>query len=164
LQKSIDKLKDVFTDLRQRLSVILSKIPSVKQSEPIQTDEEMISSTARIAKPRLPKTKPIRRRSRHKVYRLKGYTTVAKVNRKRQAERQQRLLRRALLFIIVIFAVILMYNYINPFKNIAEFYRFIGISSISDIITGTTTGPSTTIESETETEPSVEESISTTSS
>jgi hypothetical protein len=89
------------------------------------------------------KSKPIRRRSREKVYRLRGYTTIAKVNRKRQSERQQRFLRRVLIFIIVVLIVILLFNLYNPIKDLTEWYRIIGIKDISDLTSSTTTLPGT---------------------
>jgi hypothetical protein len=97
-----------------------------------------------------PRHKPIRRRSRVKVYRLKGYTTVAKVNRKRQSERQQRLLRRTLVFIIIVLLMILLFNLYNPIKDLTEWYRIIGINDLTDLTkdnplgtTSQTSAPST---------------------
>lgn len=89
------------------------------------------------------KTKPIRRRGREKVYRLKGYTTIAKVNRRRQSERQQRFLRRLMIGIIVLLLVVLVYNLYNPFTNLGEWYRIIGVKDIKDI-TSSQSRPSTT--------------------
>ena len=147
-QKFSGKVKTIIADVRLYVRDLTGKKAGKKQPSAEEPDEIKSSSTARIASPRSAKTRPIRRRGRQKVYRLKGYTTLAKVNHKRLAERQQRLLRRALLFIIVIVSVILMYNYINPFKNIAEFYRFIGISSLSEIITGKTNSTMTIVTTE----------------
>lgn len=134
-------IKAFYADIVQRFSDLTVKKGSSQNTSPEETDDQPVRPAARSTSSKVMKSKPIRRHGRQKVYRLKGYTTVAKVNRKRQAERQQRLLRRALLFVIVIVAIILMYNYINPFKNIAEWYRFIGVSSLSEIISGKTTGP-----------------------
>jgi len=162
------RIQTVYNGLKERVSLLLKRYTGQKPTDlSDEADDDHLRQTARQAVPKTKKAKPIRRRGRQKVYRLKGYTTVAKVNRKRQAERQQRLLRRALLFVIVIIAVILMYNYINPFKNIAEFYRFIGISSLAEIITGKTTTQTTidlsieTTESESSSTDS-EESLTTT--
>jgi len=151
MSKILARIQYVYIDLKERVRSLLTRYVGQTPSELSEdADDELLRQTARQAMPKARKPKPIRRRSRQKVYRLKGYTTVAKVNRKRQAERQQRLLRRALLFVIVIVAIILMYNYINPFKNIAEWYRFVGISSLAEIITGkTTTQPTTELTVET---------------
>lgn len=150
-KKILARIQSVYNVLKERASLLLNRYTGHKSSELAEeADDDQLRQPARLAVPKMKKAKPIRRRGRQKVYRLKGYTTVAKVNRKRQAERQQRLLRRALLFVIVIIAIILMYNYINPFKNIAEWYRFIGISSLAEIITGkTTTGTTIDLSSET---------------
>ena len=79
------------------------------------------------------KIPPIKRRSRQRVYRLKGYTTVAKVNRKHQAEMQQQFLRKVLLYISIILMVIILFSIYNPFRDMSEWYRIIGISDLSDL-------------------------------
>ena len=85
----------------------------------------------------------IRRNSRERVYRLKGYTTVAKVNRKRQSEKRQRLLRRVLISIIALLTLILLFQLYNPFKDLTEWYRILGVDSFSELIENpTATGTS----------------------
>jgi len=76
----------------------------------------------------------IRRNSRERVYRLKGYTTVEKVNRKRQSEKRQRLLRRILISIIALMTLILLFQLYNPFKDLTEWYRILGVDSFSELI------------------------------
>jgi hypothetical protein len=86
---------------------------------------------------------PIRRRSRQRVYRLKGYTTVAKINRRRQSERQQRFLRQLLIILIIVLTMILLFNLYNPIKDLGEWYRIIGIKDLSDLAGGTATSQTT---------------------
>ncbi len=73
----------------------------------------------------------IRRVGQERVYRLKGYTTVAKINRKRQAERQQRLLRRLLFFFFALLLAVLLANIYNPIQDLSEWYRIIGIRHLN---------------------------------
>lgn len=75
----------------------------------------------------------IRRLGKERIYRLKGYTTVAKINRKRHAERQQRFLRKFLFLIISFLILILLFTIYNPFKDLSELYRIIGIKDFSDL-------------------------------
>jgi hypothetical protein len=91
-----------------------------------------VHSMAQIPR-RRKKTPPIRRTGRQRVYRLKGYTTVAKVNRKHNAELQQQLLRKLLLFIGVILLLIILFHLFNPVSDLSELYRIIGISDIADL-------------------------------
>ena len=91
------------------------------------------SQPARKQKPIRRKTPPIRRRSRQKVYRLKGYTTVAKINRKYQMESQQRFLRQLLLIIGIILALVLLFEMYNPIRDLSEWYRIIGISDLGGL-------------------------------
>jgi Fe2+ transport system protein B len=79
------------------------------------------------------KIRPIRRRNRQRVYRLLGYTTVSKINSRRKSEKRQRLLRQVLLFLIIIFVIILLFHLYNPIRDLAEWYRIIGIKDIKEI-------------------------------
>ncbi|NLC83679.1 MAG: hypothetical protein GX749_01180 [Ruminococcaceae bacterium] len=81
----------------------------------------------------------IRRNTREKVYRLKGYTTVAKVNRKYASERRQRILRRILTIIIAILTLILLFKLYNPFTDMGEWSRIFGIDSLNKTETSRTT-------------------------
>ena len=74
----------------------------------------------------------IKRVGQERVYRLKGYTTVAKINRKRQSERQQRFLRRVLLVLFGVLLAILLANVYNPIKDFSEWYRIIGVRHLTD--------------------------------
>jgi hypothetical protein len=78
--------------------------------------------------------KAIRRVGQERVYRLKGYTTVAKINRKRQSERQQRFLRRLLLILFAVLLAILLLNVYNPIQNLSEWYRIIGVKHLGDAL------------------------------
>jgi hypothetical protein len=86
--------------------------------------------------------KAIRRVGQERVYRLKGYTTVAKINRKRQSERQQRFLRRVLLILFGLLLAILLLNIYNPIQDLSEWYRIIGVKHLGDVINlGTSATP-----------------------
>lgn len=86
--------------------------------------------------------KAIRRVGQERVYRLKGYTTVAKINRKRQSERQQRFLRRVLLILFGLLLAILLLNIYNPIQDLSEWYRIIGVKRLGDVINlGTSATP-----------------------
>ena len=111
-------------------SVLASLIPGLRQF--------MISYRKRRKADR-----SIRRNTRERVYRLKGYTTVAKVNRKRQSENRQRLLRRFLIVIIAFLAIILLFQIYNPFKDMTEWYRILGIDSLDDLTVESTTDQTT---------------------
>ena len=88
----------------------------------------------------------IKRVGQERVYRLKGYTTVAKINRKRQSERQQRFLRRVLLVLFGFLLAILLANVYNPIKDFSEWYQIIGVRHLTD------TAPTTTASIITETQ------------
>lgn len=75
----------------------------------------------------------LRRTGRERVYRLKGYTTVAKINRKRSAERQQRYLRKFLFVFIAVLIIILLFTIYNPFKDLSELKKILGIESVDDL-------------------------------
>lgn len=84
--------------------------------------------------PKKEKTPPIRRQTRQRVYRLKGYTTVAKVQRRHQAELQQQLLRKVLLFLGLLLTLIILFQIYNPFRgDRTEWYRIIGISEFAEL-------------------------------
>ena len=66
----------------------------------------------------------------HRVFRLKGYTTVGKINRKFKQERQQRLLRNALTTLMVIILLIILVAIYNPFRDMSEFKKISGEDSL----------------------------------
>ena len=98
-----------------------------------QTARFMAFVSQAVRRQRVRQKQKIRRHSVERVYRLKGYTTVAKINRKRQAERQQRFLRKFLFLIIALLIFIFLFTMYNPFKDLTELYRIIGIDDFSDL-------------------------------
>lgn len=74
----------------------------------------------------------------HRVFRLKGYTTVGKINRKFKQERQQRLLRNALTTLMVIILLIILVAIYNPFRDMSEFRKISGEDSLYKNRTTTT--------------------------
>lgn len=94
--------------------------------------QEAIGQTMRAYRKRRAADRSIRRNSRERVYRLKGYTTVAKVNHKFASERRQRLLRRILTLIIISLTLILLFQLYNPIRDLSEWYRIIGIDSLDN--------------------------------
>ncbi|MHB8963603.1 MAG: hypothetical protein ACYC5K_10680 [Saccharofermentanales bacterium] len=74
-----------------------------------------------------PKTKNRRGFNKPRVYRLRGYTTTSKVDKKVRAEQNQRLIRNflvAAVFVLIIAILLIIYN---PLKDIKELFRMIGI-------------------------------------
>jgi hypothetical protein len=65
---------------------------------------------------------------RPRVYRLKGYTTLRKVNRKLRAGRAQRSLWKVLLVALVVMAAAYFLLRLNPFQDMTEIFRMIGIA------------------------------------
>ncbi|NLV47283.1 MAG: hypothetical protein GXY22_01340 [Clostridiaceae bacterium] len=84
------------------------------------------------------KTRPIRRKSRQRVYRLQGYTTVSKINSRRKSETRQRFLRELLLILMIVVVVVILFYIYNPFKDLTEWYRIIGIDDLQDLAGKTT--------------------------
>lgn len=65
----------------------------------------------------------------HRIYRLKGYTTVDKVNRKYQQQKFQRTLRNLLTTIMIIIVLVILFILYNPFKDKAEWKKITGMDS-----------------------------------
>jgi len=65
-----------------------------------------------------------------RVFRLKGYTTIGKINRKFKHERQQRLLRNVLTTLMIIILLIILFAIYNPFKDMKEFRKISGEDSL----------------------------------
>jgi len=65
----------------------------------------------------------------HKLYRLKGYTTVDKVNRMYQHQKYQRTLRNLLTSIMIAIALIILFVLHNPFKDTQEWKKITGMDS-----------------------------------
>lgn len=66
------------------------------------------------------------KRTGHRIYRLKGYTTVDKINRKFQQERNQRSLRNLLTFLMIVILLVILIAIYNPFNNIDELKKITG--------------------------------------
>jgi hypothetical protein len=65
---------------------------------------------------------------RPRIYRLKGYTTLRKVNRKLHAGRAQRSLWKVLIFALVVLAAAYFLLRLDPFRDMSEIFRMIGIA------------------------------------
>ncbi len=78
------------------------------------------------------------RKAGHRVFRLKGYTTVGKINRKFKQERQQRALRNILTTLMIILLLIILFVIYNPFKDMSEFRKISGEDSLYKNRTTTT--------------------------
>lgn len=69
-------------------------------------------------------------KSGHRIYRLKGYTTVDKINRKFQQERNQRTLRHLLTLLMIIILLVVIFAIYNPFTNMEELKKISGENSL----------------------------------
>ena len=136
-------LRNVYLLIKQKISVLF-EYQKKNQTARSETTIQNVRSSGIAAASARKKAGRIRRHGRQKVYRLKGYTTVAKINRKRQSERQQRFLRRLMIGIILILVLILLFYLYNPIKNIDEWYRILGIDKLSDLTQATSTTPAGT--------------------
>ena len=68
-------------------------------------------------------------RSGHRIYRLKGYTTIDKINRKFMQERRQRTLRNLLTFLMVLIFLVILFVIYNPFTDMNELKKITGENS-----------------------------------
>lgn len=64
-----------------------------------------------------------------RVYRVKGYTTQAKIQRKFNQEKQQRFLRNLLMVILFIVVVVILFVIYNPVKDIIDVRKMLGMDS-----------------------------------
>lgn len=62
-----------------------------------------------------------------RVYRLRGYTTTTRVDKKVHAEQNQRTLRNILVAAICALILVVLLIVFNPFKDLREIFRMIGI-------------------------------------
>lgn len=69
------------------------------------------------------------KRTGHRIYRLKGYTTVDKINRKFAQERAQRTLRNILTFLMIVILLVILFVIYNPFTNVDELKKISGEKS-----------------------------------
>jgi hypothetical protein len=65
-----------------------------------------------------------------RVYRLKGFTTVARITRKFHQENRQRKLRNLLTVLVIIIFVVVMLIIYNPIKDIPEWRKILGVDSL----------------------------------
>ncbi|MFA6736604.1 MAG: hypothetical protein WCR87_06780 [Saccharofermentanales bacterium] len=62
-----------------------------------------------------------------RVYKLRGYTTVSRVDKKINREQTHRLLRNFLVAAVFVLVIAILLLIFNPLKDIKEFFRMIGI-------------------------------------
>ncbi|MDD2213927.1 MAG: hypothetical protein PHR21_05220 [Oscillospiraceae bacterium] len=70
----------------------------------------------------------LRRQGPNKIYRLKGYTTVTRVNRKRRRERLKRHTHNLISFAVIILALILLFIWLNPLPRLQDLLHALGFS------------------------------------
>ncbi len=126
------------TNNMQKTSLNLEKATSAVGTS-VMSLWTSIKHAFRAYRKRRANDRSIRRDSRERVYRLKGYTTVAKVNRRFASERRQRILRRILTVIIAILTLILLFKLYNPFTDLDEWSRIFGIDSLGKTTTARAT-------------------------
>ncbi len=73
------------------------------------------------------KLKKIKFKRKPRVYMLRGYTTISRVEKKYNSEQNQRLLRNVLVGAIFALLISLLLILFNPFKDIKEIFRILGI-------------------------------------
>ncbi len=78
-------------------------------------------------------TARIRRTDRERVYKLRGYTTFEKVNAKRKAQRRFKLAQRILITVLCIGSLGYIAFSNNPFTDVDELLRIIGIRNTVSI-------------------------------
>lgn len=62
-----------------------------------------------------------------RVYKLRGYTTTSRVDKKVRAEQNQRLLRNFLVAAVFVLVIAILLIIFNPLKDLKEFFRMIGL-------------------------------------
>ncbi len=62
-----------------------------------------------------------------KVYKLRGYTTTSRVDKKVRSEQNQRTLRNILVAAICALILTILFIVFNPFRDLKEIFRMIGI-------------------------------------
>ncbi len=68
----------------------------------------------------------VKRHGRQKVYRLKGYTTVARVNRKRRREYIRRQRNVLIISVLIIVVIIMIFMWIDPVPKIRDLLQDLG--------------------------------------
>ena len=64
---------------------------------------------------------------RPKIYKLRGYTTASRVNKKIRGEQTRRVLRNFLFAAVFVLIIAILLIIFNPLKDIKELFRMIGI-------------------------------------
>lgn len=64
-----------------------------------------------------------------RIYRLKGFTTVARIKRKFKQENRQRKIRNLLTVMVIILFIIILLVIYNPIKDIPEWRKILGLDS-----------------------------------
>lgn len=62
-----------------------------------------------------------------RVYKLRGYTTTSRVDKKVKAEANHRLIRNFLVAAVFVLIIAILLIIFNPLKDIQELFRLIGI-------------------------------------
>ncbi|MHB1452567.1 MAG: hypothetical protein ACYCYM_01255 [Saccharofermentanales bacterium] len=62
-----------------------------------------------------------------RVYKLRGYTTTSRVDKKVRSEQNQRLLRNFLVAAVFVLIIAILLIIFNPLKDLRELFRMIGI-------------------------------------
>ncbi|MDI9469602.1 MAG: hypothetical protein QM296_05270 [Bacillota bacterium] len=68
----------------------------------------------------------LKRTGRQKIYRFKGYTTAARVDRKRRRERLRHARNQLIITAIIVTILILVYLWLDPLPKIADLRRVLG--------------------------------------
>ena len=150
-QAVLIKTQTVLKNLGHKTSVWYKNMSTPATPDGTEDDQQTKRAPGRVSSYKADKIKPIKRNSKERVYRLKGYTTVDKINRKRNSEIKQRFLRRILVIIVSILIIIILFNIYNPFKDLSEMFRILGLDqkSTTTEITYTIATSSETLTSDT---------------
>lgn len=127
VQAALKKTRTVLKDFGQKVSKWYKNMSTPGTPDGTEYDQQTKRASGRVSSYKADKIKPIRRNSKERVYRLKGYTTVDKINRKRNSEIKQRFLRRVLVIIVSVLIVIILFNIYNPFRDLSEMFRILGL-------------------------------------
>lgn len=135
LAESVSGRMQSWTDTRRQKirQPAVRRQPAVQRIKNAELQDATAGLTATSDQRKKRKFKPIRRRSRQRVYRLLGYTTVSKINSRRKSEKRQRLLRQLLLILIIVLVIILLFHLYNPIRDLTEWYRIIGIKDLKEL-------------------------------
>lgn len=64
-----------------------------------------------------------------RIYHLKSYTTVGKINRKFHQDKRQQLLRNILALVMLIVILVIIFVVYNPIRDIVDVRKMLGINS-----------------------------------